>query len=154
MTWCVEFISCSGVPKSPGEKDAKVMITVAGKQGLVLAKMVADVTQPVRSAPAHVDALKLEIEAGLSTHDTAHWLTIFTGEGIPCGPYNDVAQALAEPQVKARNMVIAVDDPATGVLHLAGNPIKTSAFPDPTTRPAAPDLNADGARIRQELGLK
>jgi CoA:oxalate CoA-transferase len=103
---------------------------------------------------AHVEALKLEIEAGLSLHDTAHWLTIFTGEGIPCGPYNDVAQALAEPQVKARNMVIAVDDPATGVLHLAGNPIKTSAFPDPTTRPAAPDLNADGARIRQELGLK
>ncbi|MEI6475600.1 MAG: DUF1573 domain-containing protein, partial [Planctomycetota bacterium] len=46
------------VPKSPGEKDAKVMITVAGYPGMVLASMVADVTQPVRAAPAFVDALK------------------------------------------------------------------------------------------------
>lgn len=46
------------VPKSPGDKDAKVMITVAGYPGLVLANMVADVTQPVRAAPAFVDALK------------------------------------------------------------------------------------------------
>ncbi len=34
------------------------MITVAGYPGLVLANMVADVTQPVRAAPAFVDALK------------------------------------------------------------------------------------------------
>ena len=54
----LELTAALQVPKSPGEKDAKVMITVAGKQGLVLAKMVADVTQPVRSAPAYVDALK------------------------------------------------------------------------------------------------
>lgn len=46
------------VPKSPGEKDAKVMISVEGKPGLVVARMVADVTQPVRSAPAYVDALR------------------------------------------------------------------------------------------------
>ena len=46
------------VPKSPGDKDAKVMITIAGYPGMVLATMVADVTQPVRAAPAFVDALK------------------------------------------------------------------------------------------------
>jgi CoA:oxalate CoA-transferase len=39
---------------------------------------------------------------------------------------------------------------ADGV-RMAGNPIKLSAFADPTTRPAAPDLDADGARIRHEL---
>ena len=46
------------VPKSPGSKDAKVMITVAGYPGMVLANMIADVTQPVRATPAFVDALK------------------------------------------------------------------------------------------------
>ena len=54
----LELTAALQVPKSPGEKDAKVMITVAGKQGMVIAKMVADVTQPVRATPAYVDALK------------------------------------------------------------------------------------------------
>jgi hypothetical protein len=31
--------------------------------------------------------------------------------------------------------------------------MKLSRFPDPTTRPAAPDLDADRDRILHELGL-
>ena len=54
----LELTAALQVPKSPGEKDAKVMISVAGQPGMVLAQMVAEVTQPVRCAPAYVDALK------------------------------------------------------------------------------------------------
>jgi Protein of unknown function (DUF1573) len=54
----LELTAALLVPKSPGDKDAKVMISVQGMDGLVIAKMVADVTQPVRSEPAYVDALK------------------------------------------------------------------------------------------------
>lgn len=54
----LELTAALQVPKSPGEKDAKVMISVAGYPGMVLAQMVAEVTQPVRCAPAYVDALK------------------------------------------------------------------------------------------------
>jgi len=36
-------------------------------------------------------------------------------------------------------------------LSMAGNPIKMSAFPDPPERRPAPELDADGARIRAEL---
>jgi CoA:oxalate CoA-transferase len=36
-------------------------------------------------------------------------------------------------------------------LKLAGNPIKVSGFPDPTTRGRAPDLDADRDRIVGEL---
>ncbi len=54
----LELTAALQVPKSPGEKDAKVMISVAGFPGMVLAQMVAEVTQPVRCAPAFVDALK------------------------------------------------------------------------------------------------
>lgn len=54
----LELAAALQVPKSPGEKDAKVMITVEGRPGLVLARMVAEVTQPVRAAPTYVDALK------------------------------------------------------------------------------------------------
>lgn len=54
----LELSAALQVPRSPGEKDAKVMISVQGKPGLVVARMVADVTQPVRSVPAYVDALR------------------------------------------------------------------------------------------------
>lgn len=62
----LELTAALQVPKSPGEKDAKVMITVQGQAGMVLAQMVADVTMPVRTAPAYVDALKGKSEGTVS----------------------------------------------------------------------------------------
>jgi len=50
------------------------------------------------------------------------------------------------PQVQARNMIVTA-----GGLRMAGNPIKLSAFSDPPDRPPAPDLDADGERIRREF---
>jgi CoA:oxalate CoA-transferase len=50
-------------------------------------------------------------------------------------------------------MVISVDDPVTGPLKLAGNPMKLSGFPDPPTRPSAPEFDADRDAILRELGL-
>jgi CoA:oxalate CoA-transferase len=45
----------------------------------------------------------------------------------------------------ARNMLVEVPDGSGGTLKLAGNPLKMSAFADPRTRRAAPDLDADRA---------
>jgi len=45
-----------------------------------------------------------------------------------------------------------VPDGSGGTLTLAGNPIKMSAFDDPKTRKAAPDLDADRAGILSFLG--
>jgi CoA:oxalate CoA-transferase len=108
-------------------------------------------TNPLRNQ--HQAALKAEIEAALSGGGTEHWIAVLEKAGIPCGPVNNVAQAVAHPQVAARNMLIACDDPVTGPLKLAGNPMKLSAFADPPTRPPAPDLDADRAAILKELGL-
>src|ERR1700730_2278562 len=101
----------------------------------------------------HQAALKAEIEEVLRRHDTEHWIVVLEAGGVPCGPVNNVAQALAHPQVAARNMLVAVDDPVTGRLELAGNPMKLSAFADPPTRPRAPDLASDREKILRELGL-
>jgi CoA:oxalate CoA-transferase len=98
-------------------------------------------------------ALEKALEAVLTTRPTAAWLPILEQAGLPCGPINNVAQAIAHPQMAARNMLIEVDDPVTGKLRLAGNPLKLSAFADPPTRPPAPDLDADRVRILDELGL-
>jgi len=97
--------------------------------------------------------LKAEIEKELKKRPLAHWLKTLDQAGVPCGPINNVAQAIAHPQVAARNMLVSVDDPKAGRLTLAGNPLKVSGFPDPATRDPAPALDADRAAILKELGI-
>jgi CoA:oxalate CoA-transferase len=101
----------------------------------------------------HQEALQTEIESVLRTEDTGHWIEVLEAAGVPCGPVNNIAQALAHPQAIARNMLVSVDDPVTGPLELAGNPMKLSAFEDPPARPRAPDLDADRDAILRELGF-
>ncbi len=101
----------------------------------------------------HPPALKAAIEDVLRGAGTAHWIELLEAAGVPCGPVNNVAQALAHPQTAARNMLISFDDPVTGPLTLAGNPMKLSGFADPPTRAPAPDLDADRDHILRELGL-
>lgn len=108
-------------------------------------------TNPLRNQ--HQPALKAEIEGVLKHATTGHWIEVLEKAGLPCGPVNNVEQALAHPQTEARNMLVEVDDPVTGPLQLAGNPMKLSAFADPSTRPPAPDLDADRAKILRELGV-
>jgi len=96
--------------------------------------------------------LKQEIESVLKTNTTDHWIAVVSKGGVPCGPINNIAQAIEHPQVAARNMLVDVPDGSGGTLKLAGNPLKMSAFPDPTTRPAAPDLDGDRDAILSYLG--
>ncbi len=100
----------------------------------------------------HHGELEHKIEAVLGTKSTAQWIDVLGKAGIPCGPINNIAQALAHPQVAARNMLVSVPDGSGGTLKLAGNPIKMSAFADPPTRSAAPDLDADRDAILSFLG--
>jgi CoA:oxalate CoA-transferase len=51
-------------------------------------------------------------------------------------------------------MLVTVEDPVSGTLELAGNPLKFSAFDDPATRAPAPELDADRARLLRELGIE
>ena len=101
----------------------------------------------------HQEMLRAEIEGVLRSEGTDHWIAVLEAAGVPCGPVNNIAQALAHPQTAARNMLISVDDPVTGPLELAGNPMKLSSFVDPPTRRPAPDLDADRDHILRELGL-
>jgi CoA:oxalate CoA-transferase len=99
----------------------------------------------------NADALKIEIEGALAAHPADYWLRRVGDAGIPCGPINNVAEVLADPQVVARNMVVSATDTLAGPLTMAGNPIKLSDSPDPKVRRAAPDLDADRARILAEF---
>jgi len=100
----------------------------------------------------HHKKLEHEIESILRAQTTAHWIDVISKGGVPCGPINNIAQAIEHPQVAARNMLVTVPDGSGGTLTLAGNPLKMSAFDDPKTRKPAPDLDADRAGILSFLG--
>ena len=100
----------------------------------------------------HVDALAEQLEKTLRTKPTADWLAILDQAGIPCGPINNVEQALNDEQVRARNMVVTAEDATAGSISMAGNPIKMSAFADPPTRGSVPALDGDRDAILKALG--
>jgi CoA:oxalate CoA-transferase len=94
-----------------------------------------------------------EILQALFGSDTREvWLDRLYAQQVPSGPVNDIGEALAEPQVLARDMVIGVPHISGGEVALTGSPIKLSDF-----RPGygpAPDHGSDSERLRAEFGLR
>jgi len=97
---------------------------------------------------ANRDALLPLIAAGFATRTTEAWLSVLRGR-VPCAPVNSVREALEDPQVLARTMVVEVEHPIWGTLRETGNPIKT-AGPEPHHQ-AAPSLGADTDAVLIEL---
>jgi len=100
---------------------------------------------------AHADALKAEIEAVLAGDTVASWLDRLQQAGVPCGPINDIPAVLADPHVRARNMIATFAGGPNAGFAVAGNPIKLSGHPDRTEVAPAPAVDADRERILQWL---
>jgi crotonobetainyl-CoA:carnitine CoA-transferase CaiB-like acyl-CoA transferase len=73
---------------------------------------------------AHKDALLPLLQARFATRTTEEWLDRLRGR-VPCAPVNDVRQALADPQVLARDMIVAVEHPDFGALKEVRSPVRT-----------------------------
>ncbi|HEX2384771.1 MAG TPA: CoA transferase [Acidimicrobiales bacterium] len=91
----------------------------------------------------HHAELQVELERALHAHTVDEWLARLEAADLPCGPINDVAAVLAHPQIRARNMVVTVEDDRLAGLEVAGNPIKNSLHPDALSRGRVPDLGQD-----------
>jgi len=92
------------------------------------------------------------LEDVLRRRDVAEWTSLIETAGIPCGPINDIAQALDHPQVKHRGLRIDLPHPQAGSVPLVGSPIKLSATP--VAYAAAPPLLGQHTRevLAQVLG--
>ena len=75
------------------------------------------------------EVLIAELEAILRTKPVAFWVKGLDAAGVPCGPINDIAHALADPQVDARGLRIDLAHPLAGHVPMVANPIKLSATP-------------------------
>jgi len=106
-------------------------------------------TDRVKNRPA----LKHELEQAFSSYSVNALVERLTEYGVPCGRVRTVSEALADPQVEPRQMLIGFDDPDIGDFRVLGNPIKLSASPaDLSRRP--PKLGEHTAEILDELKLK
>lgn len=104
--------------------------------------------QPVRfAAKARIDAL---VAQKFRTRTTAEWQALLQQARIPCGPVNNFAQALNDPQVRAREMVVDVKLHTGETLSVPGNPVKLSAaLPRAFTPP--PVLGQDTEQVLREV---
>jgi crotonobetainyl-CoA:carnitine CoA-transferase CaiB-like acyl-CoA transferase len=78
---------------------------------------------------AHLKELEALLSARFRTKPAAHWLSALEEVGVPCGPVNDMLQALADPQTIAREMVVEVEHTSLGSVKTLGLPVKFSATP-------------------------
>jgi len=81
------------------------------------------------SRVANRAALIERIEAVTQREPRASLLAKLTARGIPCGPINTYAEAFADPQVQAREMVVPIDHPTLGRTRALGSPVKFSETP-------------------------
>ncbi|MFC1977683.1 CaiB/BaiF CoA transferase family protein [Chloroflexota bacterium] len=85
------------------------------------------------------------IEGMFMTKTAREWENIFFEVRVPAGVVNNVAQAIAEPQVLHRNMVVSIKQPTGEDWEFAGNPIKIRGASE--TFKAAPGLGENTAEI-------
>ena len=93
-----------------------------------------------------LNAIVEEWTRGRTKHEAMRLL----GEaGVPCGAVQDTGEVLADPHLKAREMIVDVDYPNRGTYKTVGCPVKLSDSPVAVSRP--PLLGEHTAALLNEL---
>ena len=109
----------------------------------------AYLSQPARfAARERIDAVLSE---ELSRETSAVWLDRLRAARIPCGPVNDFAAALNDPQVRARRMVIDIPLGNGDIVQAPGNPVKISCADDTHTANPPPSVGQHSDAILTSL---
>lgn len=102
----------------------------------------------IRNLPALVEILN----GYLSQETTETWLDRMEKAALPAGPVNDILQMHADPQARARDMIVELEHPTAGRVETLGQPVKFSRTPGSVER-AAPRLGEHTREVLSELGF-
>src|ERR1041384_723290 len=75
------------------------------------------------------------IEAWTRQRSKHEVMKLMGDAGVPCGACLDTGEVLADPHLKARDMIVDIDYPTRGTYQTVGCPIKLSDSPVAATRP-------------------
>lgn len=95
--------------------------------------------------------LVARIQEILETKPAAFWVDELRQAEIPCGPIYSAAEALNDPQTRARGMIVEIEHPLLGIAKSVGNPVHLSETPV-TYRKHPPLLGEQTVEILQALG--
>jgi len=96
--------------------------------------------------------LKVILDEELKEKTIEEWMAVLDEARIPCAPINTIDKVVKDPQILAREMIVEVEHPVAGKIHIPGVPIKMSATPGSIESPA-PLLGQHTDEILKEFGL-
>jgi crotonobetainyl-CoA:carnitine CoA-transferase CaiB-like acyl-CoA transferase len=99
----------------------------------------------------HRDVLVPLLDEIFRTQDAGYWLARLRAADIPCGPINEVDEALNDPQIIARGMIVEQMHATAGPVRSLGNPVHLSDTPVGYRRPP-PALGQHTDEILSALG--
>jgi crotonobetainyl-CoA:carnitine CoA-transferase CaiB-like acyl-CoA transferase len=82
----------------------------------------------------HRDALVPELRASFRTRTTEEWLGALSAAGVPSARVNEVAEALADPQVEARDGIVEIEHPLLGTVRQVATPLRVGSEEKPSRR--------------------
>lgn len=100
----------------------------------------------------HDDLVRPAIEAWSRTLTKEEASAQLLARDVPSAPVNTAAEAVAQPRVGERDMLIEVEEPIVGRQRLVGNPIKLDGLPRRDTPPRVPQLGEHTNDVLTDLG--
>lgn len=101
---------------------------------------------------ANYDALMPAVREIIRARSTDDWLADLRKVGVPCGRINTVKQALTDPHVIERGMIIQLEHPALGLVKSLATPVHLSDTPL-VYRRHPPTLGEHTDEVMTELGI-
>ncbi len=99
------------------------------------------------------EAMIGRLQESFATRTRDEWVQLLRDKDIGVAPVNDVAEALNDPHVAARELLVTLQHPAGGPFRHLATPLKMSETP-PTVRTLAPNFGGDTESLLRWLGYR
>jgi formyl-CoA transferase/CoA:oxalate CoA-transferase len=99
------------------------------------------------------DALRATLAPLLASWTRADLLRALTAAGVPSAAVRTVTEALADPQLAAREMIVPLEHATAGAIRVLGTPLKLSDTPAAIRRPPPALGQHTAAILKHDVGL-